>query len=97
MYVVNLIKQCLNIGNLILPAAARVPIKDHECDISVCMSGIQFNSITPQQQRGLYRGGDDDDDEISVSLVEKTGVPGGNHRPTAVNCTGRKNPSIVAG
>ena len=27
---------------------------------------------------------DDDDDEISF-LVEETGVPGGNHRPTASN------------
>ena len=36
----------------------------------------------PQQQPGLdlYRGGDYDEDEMSVSLVEETGVPGGNHR-----------------
>ena len=38
----------------------------------------------PQQQPGSYRGGDDDD-EMSVSLVGETGVPGGNHRPTANN------------
>ena len=41
--------------------------------------------LTPQQQPGSYRGGDYDDDEMSVSLVEETGVPGGNHRPTASN------------
>ena len=35
-----------------------------------------------QQQPVSYRGGDDDDDEMSVSLVEETGVPGGNHQPT---------------
>ena len=35
--------------------------------------------LTPQQQPGSYRGGHDDD-EMSVSLVEETGVPGGNHR-----------------
>ena len=29
-------------------------------------------------------GDDDDDDEISVSLVEETGAPGGNHRPQQV-------------
>ena len=34
-----------------------------------------------QQQPGSYRGSDDDD-EMSVSLVEETGVPGGNHQPT---------------
>ena len=28
---------------------------------------------------------DDDDDEISFFMVEETGVPGGNHRPTASN------------
>ena len=28
---------------------------------------------------------DDDDDAMSVSLVEETGVPGGNHRLTARN------------
>ena len=33
-----------------------------------------------------YRGSDDDDDdEMSVSLVESTAVPGGNHRPMASN------------
>ena len=39
--------------------------------------------LTPQQQPGSYRGGDNDD-EVSVSLVEETGVPGGNHRLTAM-------------
>ena len=33
---------------------------------------------------GSYRGGHDDY-EMSVSLVEETGTPGGNHRPTASN------------
>ena len=41
-------------------------------------------SLTPQQQPASYSGGDDDDDdndddEMSVSLVEVTGAPGGNH------------------
>ena len=39
--------------------------------------------LTPQQQSGSYQGG-----EMmtkSVFLVEETGVPGGNHRPTASN------------
>ena len=40
--------------------------------------------LTPQQQPGSYRAGDDDD-EMSVSLVEQTGAPEGNHRPTASN------------
>ena len=40
--------------------------------------------LTPQQQLGSYRGGDDHD-EMSVSLVEENGVPGGNHRPMARN------------
>ena len=40
--------------------------------------------ITPQQQPGSYQGGDDDDG-MSVSLVEETGVPRRNHRPTASN------------
>ena len=40
--------------------------------------------IASQQQPGsLYRGGDDD--EMTVSLVEETGVPGGNHRTMASN------------
>ena len=43
--------------------------------------------LTPHQQSGSYRGGDDDV-EMSVSLVEETGVPGGNHRPTASNWGG---------
>ena len=43
--------------------------------------------IYPQQQPGSYQGGhfNDDDDEMSVSLVEETGAPGGNDRPTASN------------
>ena len=35
--------------------------------------------LTPQQQPGSYQGG-----EINF-LVEETGVPRGNHRPTASN------------
>ena len=37
--------------------------------------------LTPQQQPGSYQGG-----EMMMMksvLVEETGVPGGNHRPTA--------------
>ena len=46
--------------------------------------------LTPQQHPGSYQGGDsdsesDDDDQRSISLVEETGVPRGNHRPTASN------------
>ena len=46
---------------------------------------MAYWGLTPQQQTGSYRGGDDDDDnddddEMSDSLVEETGVPGGNHR-----------------
>ena len=44
---------------------------------------IVYWDFTPQHQPGSYRGGDED--EMSVSLVEETGVPGGNHRPTASN------------
>ena len=33
-----------------------------------------YCDLTPQQQPGSFRGGDDDD-EMSVSLVEETGVP----------------------
>ena len=36
---------------------------------------LVYWGLTPQQQPGSYRGGneDDDDDEMSVSLVEETG------------------------
>ena len=38
-----------------------------------------FN-VSATATTGLYRGGDDDDaDEMSVSLVEETGAPGGHH------------------
>ena len=37
-----------------------------------------------RQQPGSYRGSDHDD-EMSVALVEETGAPRGNHRPTASN------------
>ena len=36
-------------------------------------------------QPGSYCGGDDDN-EMSVSLVEETRAPGGNPQPTASNC-----------
>ena len=36
-----------------------------------------LGALTPQQQPGSYRGGEDD--EMSVSLVEETRTPGGNH------------------
>ena len=37
--------------------------------------GLVCWGLMPQQQPGLYQG--DEDDEMSVSLVEETGVPGG--------------------
>ena len=37
----------------------------------------------PEETTDLWRGGDYDDDEMSVSLAEETGTPRGNHRPTA--------------
>ena len=56
-------------------------------EISVSMATIGlvlvYWGLTPQQQPGSYQGG-----EMimkSVFQVEKTGVPGGNHRPTASN------------
>ena len=47
---------------------------------------LVYWGLTPQQQPGSYRGGDYDDEEMLFSLVEETGVPGWNHRPTASNC-----------
>ena len=45
---------------------------------------LVYWGLTPQQQPGSYQGG-----EMmvmkSISLVEETGIPGGNHRPTACN------------
>ena len=39
----------------------------------VCL--FVYCGATPQQQPGSYRGGDDDnDDKMSVSLVEDTGI-----------------------
>ena len=38
----------------------------------------------PQQQPWSYQGSDDDD-EMSVSLVEETEAPGGNHQSMASN------------
>ena len=44
--------------------------------------------VTPQQQPGSYRS---DDGDMSVSLVEEAGAPGGNRRPT---CVGEKSACI---
>ena len=46
--------------------------------------GLVYWGLTPQQQPGSYLGSDDDE-EMSVSLLEETGAPGGNHRPPASN------------
>ena len=47
---------------------------------------LVYWGLTPRQQPWSYRGGDyDDDDEMSVSLVEETGAPGWNNWPTASN------------
>ena len=52
----------------------------------MCGTCLVYWGLTPQQQPGSYQGGDyDDDDEMSVSLVEETGAPGGNRRPMASN------------
>ena len=40
------------------------------------IDGLVYWSLTPQQQPGSYRGS---------FLVEETGLPRGNHRPTASN------------
>ena len=50
--------------------------KSHDIWMTFCLLGLQ-------QQPGSYRGGDYDN-EMSVSLVEETGIPGGNHRPTTL-------------
>ena len=50
----------------------------------VLIYGLVFRALTPQQQPGSYRGGDNDG-EMLVSLVEETGAPGGNYRPTTSN------------
>ena len=47
--------------------------------------GLICWGLTPQQQPGLYRGGDYDDDATSVSLVDETGVARETHPPTASN------------
>ena len=48
--------------------------------------GLVYWGLTPQQQPGSYQGG-----EMmmmkSVFLVEETGLPGGNHRPTLSGAT----------
>ena len=73
----------------------KVPTQTLNCrlwdiDCRMCSKfGLVYWGLTPQKQPVSYRGsdddddGDDDDDEMSVSLVEETGVPGGNLRPTA--------------
>ena len=45
---------------------------------------LVYWSLMPQQQPWSYQGSDDDD-EMSVSLVEETEAPGGNHRSMASN------------
>ena len=68
----------LGLGSKSLPFACA------QCG-TYCKSGFYFYwGLTPQQQPGLYEGGDDDD-EMSLSQVEETGAPGGNHRSTASN------------
>ena len=44
------------------------------CVLCVCYvySGLVYRGLSPQQQPGSYRGGDYDEEEISVSLVEAT-------------------------
>ena len=44
-----------------------------------------YSGLTPQKQPKSYRGGDYDD-EMSVSLVEETGVPEGNQQ-VHLKCT----------
>ena len=50
----------------------------------VPLDGLVYWGLTPQQQPGSYQG-IDDEGEMSVSLMEETGVPRVNHRPTARN------------
>ena len=46
--------------------------------------GLVHWGLTPQQQPGSYQGGEMMMMKSVISfLVEETGVPGGNHRPTA--------------
>ena len=40
---------------------------------------LGLNALATARGPGSYRGGDYDDDEMLVSLVEETRVPGGNH------------------
>ena len=47
--------------------------------------GLVYWSLTPQQQPGSYQGGEMIMMKSVFFLVEETGVPGGNHRPTASN------------
>ena len=77
----------------------RLPLGETPTEICACITlhvclytdslqaiGLVYWGLTPQQQPGSYRGGDyDDNDKISVLLVEETGAPGGKHRPTASN------------
>ena len=50
---------------------------DVQSIVGVWKFSLVYWGLTRQQQPGSYRGGDDDDG-MSVSLVEETGVPGGN-------------------
>ena len=46
---------------------------------------LVYSGLTSQQQPGSYRGGDYAD-EMSVSLVEETGTPRGDHRQVTGMC-----------
>ena len=48
-------------------------------------SQMGYEGLLPQQQPVSYWGSDYYDDQMSVSLVEETGVPGENHQPTIMN------------
>ena len=54
----------------------------HDLHINYVLMVYVWLGLTPQQQLGSYHGGEM---MRMVSVVEETGVPGGNHRPTASN------------
>ena len=43
------------------------------------LGGLVYWFLMPHLQPGSYRGSDYDDNEMSVTLAEETGVSGGNH------------------
>ena len=74
--------RCTALRKQIATVSQIMNLKDNELDI-LAKLGLVYWGLTPQQQPGSYQGG-----EMmmkSVFLVEETGVPGGNHRPTASN------------